>query len=406
MLIIFRYLSIVLLSLLLFVKSSHGEEADVGDLNAQLNMEHAVPGRKADPRDLALLNAAVTNNWDELYKAYNIGANIEARDDKVGQTALVWAAFHGHSRIVKELLKWGANIESLSLDGHKTALLFATYGGHNETVEMLLQKGAEVNAANDRGDTSISIAAYMNHTAIVDMLLHRRANINLKTKKQRYTPLHLAAFKGHYSIVQRLIDVMKSEWLADHVGEDMLHFHQASDNSEAETKTLIDSKLFDGRDREGNSPMMMAAMQGKVETCLLLLDQKSDLHMKDKKGNSAFMLAVNNGHLEMAQALLKRGALIDGANFVGQTPLMRAAYKGHAHLVRELLLQNADAKAKDQEGHDAIAYAKQAQHEKVAEILEEYFRLTTPEDELQKKKEKNKAKKTKKKVDDEDRIEL
>ena len=159
---------------------------------------------KLSAQDAKLLKSCSEGSLYGVRKALSyengVKANVEARDPGIGNTPLIWAAFHGHVDIMEFLLGQGAYIEAVSRDGHKTALLLAVYSGHVEAVLFLIRNGAQIDAANSRGDTSLAIAAYMNHLEIVQLLMQRRASLLSTTHEHRYTPLHLAAYKGHIDI--------------------------------------------------------------------------------------------------------------------------------------------------------------------------------------------------------------
>ncbi len=70
--------------------------------------------------------------------------DLEARDLS-GQTALIWAAQHGESELVKDLLKAGAEINAKDWWG-RTALVVAIHKGHRNIVEMLMAHQADIGA--------------------------------------------------------------------------------------------------------------------------------------------------------------------------------------------------------------------------------------------------------------------
>jgi ankyrin repeat protein len=229
--------------------------------------------------DASLLKAASEGDADMVKRTLAQGADIEARDYKAGNTPLIWASFNGQLKAIKVLVERGAKLDAVSDDGHKTALLMAAYGGHADTVSYLLQRGARINHANARGDTGIAIASFMNRTAVVDSLLLHRADVSLSSRELRYTPLHLAAHRGHELVLKKL--------LMDGVA----------------AKTVINAQ-----DRDGHTPFMLATLHNRSSTAAFLLQHAQEhgieLNRKNKKGHTALALAVDKGNLGLVELFL------------------------------------------------------------------------------------------------------
>jgi len=305
-----------------------------------------------DPRDAALLKSSSEGEVDTVKRILAAGANLECRDHKIGNTPLIWASFHGRSQVMKILVEKGANIEAISTDGYKTAILMAAYRGHTDAVVYLLRQGARIDHANDRGDTSLSLATYMNHTKTVEALLFRRADIRIKAKESHYTPVHIAASKGH----DHILDMLLIDGIA--------------------ARTVVNSK-----DKQGNTPFLLAAGSGKQKTVTFFLKNRKeheiDVYAEDIIGNSAAMLAVNNGHIDTLKLLLDRTDLdIDDSNNRGETPLIRASFKGHAEILRYLLTKGADVDIRNSNREDATDVAVRADNKQCVILLEEYYRLS------------------------------
>src|SRR5207249_965198 len=71
------------------------------------------------------------------------GARLDARDDRRGQTALMWAAAEGHAAIVHDFIEAGADFRLRTPSGF-SPLLFAAREGRMDVVRVLLEAGADV----------------------------------------------------------------------------------------------------------------------------------------------------------------------------------------------------------------------------------------------------------------------
>ena len=76
------------------------------------------------------------------------GADLEAKDNAVGMTALLSATTRDRTEVVKLLLAGGADVNATVRDG-KTALMLAAYIGFPEKAQLLLEAGADVNAQDN-----------------------------------------------------------------------------------------------------------------------------------------------------------------------------------------------------------------------------------------------------------------
>ena len=64
-------------------------------------------------------------------------------------------------------------------------------------VRLLIANGADVNAAHGDGMTGLHWAAENGNPEIVDILLESEADVEAVTRLGAYSPLHLAARRGH-----------------------------------------------------------------------------------------------------------------------------------------------------------------------------------------------------------------
>lgn len=91
-----------------------------------------------------------------------------------------------------------------------------------------------------------------------------------------------------------------------------------------------------------------------------LLSKGARPDIEDKDGNTPLCLAASLGWVEGAQALLSRGASVNAANSRGETPLILAVHMRDPAMVRLLLSRGADPKRGDSvAGYSALEYAKQ-----------------------------------------------
>lgn len=96
-----------------------------------------------------LWRVAESCDIEELGRVLSRGARINARNAH-GMTALMRAAYCGHTPMVQALLERGAD-PNLARNDKFTALALAAFFGHTETVRILIEHGAQTNVVTRCG---------------------------------------------------------------------------------------------------------------------------------------------------------------------------------------------------------------------------------------------------------------
>jgi len=192
--------------------------------------------------DTALLLAAYGGHRHLVERLLELGASL---DDKnaCGFTPLLSAANGGQLDMARWLLQHGSSLDEADFDGY-TSLILAACGGNIELVKFFLDYGATITEKNANGDTALLLAAYCGNRDLVDWLLRNGSSLHEKnftgmgalisaanggdvdvvelllqriteqgpdcgdgleaTDEGGYTPLLLAAQRGHLDVVKTL----------------------------------------------------------------------------------------------------------------------------------------------------------------------------------------------------------
>jgi ankyrin repeat protein len=123
----------------------------------------------------------------------------------------------------------------------------------------------------------------------------------------------------------------------------------------------------------GDGALHILARERDITWLRFILTKGARPDLQNKEGETPLILAAQLGWYEGANSLLKRGAKVDLPNGRGETPLIVAVHNRDVPMIRLLLASGADPKRADRiAGYSALDYAKQdARSAAIVKILEE-----------------------------------
>jgi ankyrin repeat protein len=226
-----------------------------------------------------------------------------------GDTPLRYAAREGHAAIIKALLLQGAPIDARASDG-VTALMIAAYHGHTEVATMLITaesamlsaSGARVTTKEQNGLTALMFASLNGHTPMVRTLLAAKARIDA-TCAFGQTPLLLAARRGHESTVKHLVKA-GARAVVEGVENTTAVLVSAADSGHASiVSDLVTARAdVNHRNRGGRTALMVASCSGQTATVRTLLELGAS-RTKKQGGMTALEWAQSAGHMDVAVLL-------------------------------------------------------------------------------------------------------
>ena len=338
--------------------------------------------------------AAFGGDRAEVQRLLLEGASVDEVEPIRGRTALFLAAQNGHNAVVEALIGWTedevvdddyldepADIFLADLSG-ATPLYVAALYGHADVVQTLIGYAWDAyrqevrrllttaipedfvdleelyGEGREGGYTPLHIAAERGHVRVVEMLLEDFADrgdpegVTL-TDSDNSTPLWLAASEGHVRVVEMLLEVdvpqytdTGIEWIntggftplgiAAHRGHVAVVDRLLAHNPNID----VHNPNIDGG---AGAPLHLAAQAGRLAVVeRLLRDERVDINTRrafpgyDSYGGTPLWLAANSGHVDVVGVLLQNGADHTIANHEGKTPHNIALEKGHADVVRVL----------------------------------------------------------------------
>ncbi|KAL3653143.1 putative E3 ubiquitin-protein ligase xbat31 [Castilleja foliolosa] len=245
-------------------------------------------------------------------------------------------------------------------------------------------QGLSCRTSEEKGFLS---AVQVGDLEIVDAVLQRDPNlIHHFTVYDRNTALHIAAANGQIEVLSMLLDRSVKPDLLNRIKQTPLMLAAMHGKISCVTK-LIESGanilMFDSYN--GRTCLHYAAYYGHSDCLQLILSAARTsqvasswgysrfVNIRDGKGATPLHLAARQRRAECVHMLLDNGALVcastSGYGFPGSTPLHLAARSGSLDCVRELLAWGADRLQRDASGRIPYAVALRSHHGACAALL-------------------------------------
>ena len=262
--------------------------------------------------------------------------------------------------IVAVLLIDGGAVLSECLHSRKLNQVFfsAAASGHTHVVSrMLTEAGLSCQERDVGGNSALHLAAKNGHTLTVQSLVKAAARENAESKH----PTTLAY--GHTETVPELVKnasanaSTKSETTntATHLDtKPDISPDTVCDIDQEETDTIA----VDMRNKNGDTPLHVAAAHGKTQTVCELITCGASVELQNNQGNTALLLAVKNGYSSTVSYLIEIGASTEVHNNDGDTPLRLALeIEGLRDMAIELIKAGANVLACIRSANVALASA-------------------------------------------------
>lgn len=147
------------------------------------------------------------------------GANVNAKEQTVGLTPLMYAAERNNNpEVTKALIKAGADVNAKFESGEskgETALMYAAHWNNNpEVIKALIKAGADVNAKIDKGGTALMFAVAANkNPEVAKVLIDAGADKIAYRNNQRIHAVILALAMSNQAVVDLLLqDYKKADY--------------------------------------------------------------------------------------------------------------------------------------------------------------------------------------------------
>nr|CDP29975.1 Putative protein of unknown function [Podospora anserina S mat+] len=297
------------------------------------------------------LNEAAPAGFDAIVRILiEHNPSILTSRDPLGYSALDHTAGQHHVSTVRLLLEMGIDVNSKTNEG-RTALFRAVKLGNRAVVDLLIKHGAVVSLTDRGGWSALHIAAHHGQVEAGEALLQAGAPIH--GGPDGWTPLHISILRKRTCFVKLLLESgadaqaktvngvsvmdcvdLHHEYLAEpekgRLKIDNMWLTRtglrsaASHGRDARIRELLDRGAdIDARDEGGFTALMWAVDGGHLSTVRLLVENGADLDARsDQEGNTALMLAAMQvSPSSVMHLLVEHGADVNVRNNDGESAM-------------------------------------------------------------------------------------
>ena len=252
---------------------------------------------------------AVTNQHDELVehivKLQPTELDINAVHEKeFKKSALMLAAQEGRSRMAQAILEYpGVDINMQDRIG-RTAIYFAAKYDNLDIVDLLLKAGTNLELVDFAGRSPLRVAAERNYKQVVTKLLIYGASLHT-TDEYGSNAIWYAAYRGATEALELMLRAEYGGDLhaVDELGQNFVHSGATNGHVKA-VRLLIDKGIDpNAQDLKGRTPLHIACREGKKTIVSFLLEEGVDPGLKDEKDRTPKIVAWQYGRSEIVQIL-------------------------------------------------------------------------------------------------------
>ena len=266
-------------------------------------------------------------------------ADVHCRDS-AGRTALHCASASGSVDAVSLLLERGALIQAKNYKTNETALHCAAEYGHAVVCAYLLTHGADASATGPNEETALHAAARCGHISVCNVLLNRRVDLEARDAEGK-SPLMVASgqMNEHATEICKLMIWRGAQVSAKSSSGSAALLEAVRVGNVDVARMLIQVGMANISDANGdrNTALHIAALEGHLEICELLLDELANVEASGCDGQKPLHCAAQRDSVDICQLLVRAGADVEGKDKHNKTPLHVAVECGSLEVCQYLI---------------------------------------------------------------------
>ena len=339
-----------------------------------------------------------SRSFDSINELLKAGADVNGADDHKN-TALIEAVRCGKNTIVQLLLLKGADTNAENTEGHK-AIHLAAERSHQEfkrqqsnvetnkeigELKSWPEKAEEfarvVNMRLNKGVPSNIIQGYNQQTIDLDPPKYKRPDFHiLKMLLAAGAEMEgMDMFSPGLRLKRLVRYYIREHWKKFHPKPNLFVTIEKLDllniprtlKSYLLLNTITENKKIPNLSDDQRS-LFSNSFKGDMEGIYTLIDNKVNVNVKNKNGMTPLMIAAQNGYVELAKILIQAGADVKTSNsLTGDTSLILASENGQTMCVQTLLKCHANVNIQGRNGDTALISAARNGNEDCLQVLKD-----------------------------------
>ncbi|XP_046579895.1 serine/threonine-protein phosphatase 6 regulatory ankyrin repeat subunit C-like [Haliotis rubra] len=233
--------------------------------------------------------------------------------DEFGMPPVILALQQYQEDIVRHLVEAGADVNIQEARNLRTPLHYALYTKKLKILEFLLGHNPDLTKTDHRGTTIVHRSSAIRDKqyleAVVRLSKSPPGTLWRMADEEGNTAVMLACQNDNYD--QLVILLEQGATVSDHDKYGRTALHHCVENTDTECAELLlktDTSLLNTPDKEGLTPLHMAAITGNSNLLRLLLKKGANLTCRDQEGHTVVHWATVTGHTECLEILIEHDA--------------------------------------------------------------------------------------------------
>jgi len=313
-----------------------------------------------------LMGAARAGREEYCAALLEFGANPTATNNN-GENALHLACERPCGNVMEQLATYRELLDVRDKEGN-TPLIWAARSGNSSACAYLIVKaGANPTVTNNDGANALHWAARGERICLYPLIIFE--NLLEARDKDGNTPLMWAACTGNASNCEFLLQAGANPRITNHYDQNVLHIAATTGNIEITQIFAGYKELLNARDKDGSTPLALAANGGHHEICSMLLKAGAMPLVRNNMGESVLHMAVASGNAKAVQIFVAYKDLFEERDSVGSTPLMWAVSREDRKACELLLEAGANPRTVNYSSQNALHIAAKTGNVPIIQLL-------------------------------------